>query len=196
MRERGRRDRAVRRRPVVEILEGRDLPSAAAAIGTAGRPGAAAIRAVRARDQFSAAFSGSYSPGPARSDDESGRFGFRGGGTSNAFLHGDILMSVSFPGDPAGSLGGTASLFDKNYTSSSNVLILDLQGDPADAREGRPVRLTWTVADGSSGTFTGAEGEGTVEVRYPPGGRSQRRASVIFRGRVQVDGTTNALQVR
>jgi hypothetical protein len=189
MRDRGRRDRAVRRRPVVETLEGRDLPSAAAAIGAAGRPGAAAIRDFRSRDQFSAAFSGSYATGPAR-------FGFRGGGTSNAFLHGDVLMSVAFSGDPAGSLGGTASLFDKNYTSSSNVLILDLQGDPADVRGGRPVRLTWTVADGSSGTFTGAEGEGTVEVRYPPGGQGQRRASVIFRGRVQVDGTTNALQVR
>ena len=41
---------------------------------------------------------------------------------------------------------------------------------------GRPTRFTWTVNGSSGGTFSGATGQGTVEIRYQPGGKLPDRA--------------------
>jgi len=52
-----------------------------------------------------------------------------------------------------------------------------------------------TGAYTSGGTFTNATGQGTLEVRYQPDGRSPARGSVgaIFRGSIETNGATNIL---
>jgi hypothetical protein len=202
----------------VEWLEGRDLPTAPALLAgpvssadlgpVSARPGptAAAVPQVPtphelAREQFVAKFSGSFVTGPGRFTDQASQTFIKGGGTSSAFLHGDIQMAVYSPVDPNGQTTGTAALIVKNVSNSGNLLVLDLQGDTTSLdRAGRPTRFTWTVDGSSGGTFSGATGQGTVEIRYWSGGKLPARArmagsaGVIFRGRIDTNGITNVLR--
>lgn len=200
--------------PTLEALESRDLPSSGSLT-----PGPQPIRSHRkplvqspstrreiGTDRFFAAFAGPYVAGRNDAVDPGRTLFIRGGGNSSAFLHGDVLMSIEIPPgpDPSGAPTGKASLFVKNYAVTSNLLILDLVGDPQDgrARDGRPTRLTWSVGEGSSGAFTGAEGQGSLEIVYQPGGKlpphaiDAGRAGVKFSGRVRIEKTANPLRVK
>jgi len=150
---------------------------------------------------FFAAFNGTYAVGKGRIAGQSLRTYLNGAGTSNLFLHGQVQVGIASPVDPAMGLAGTASLFDKNYAQTGNILILDLEGDPGTSGDGRPRQLTWTVSDNSSGSFTGASGQGTLTISYHRGGRRQPlsidsgRMGVQFRGQIAVTGTSNAFRV-
>jgi hypothetical protein len=204
------------RRPLrllVERLEGRDLPTAPALLAgpvssvnlgsllaQAGPQATATVPHLPtphelARQKFAAKFSGSFITGRGRFSDQASQTFIKGGGTSNDFLHGDLQMAVYTPIDPAGETTGIAALIVKNVSNSGNLLILDLRGDTASLdHTGRPTRFTWTVNGSSGGTFSGAAGEGTVEIRYRPGGKLAARAGVIFRGRIETNGVTNVLR--
>ena len=165
------------------------------------RPDAEPTPHERARQRFEARFAGSFATGPGRYTDQAAQTYSQGGGTSNTFLHGDLQMVVFSPLDPAQPTTGLAALIDKNVADSGNLLLLDLVGDPSSVdRGGRPTRLTWTVNDGSGGSFQGASGEGTVEIRYRPGGKLPPRArsagsvGVIFRGQLATLGVVNVLR--
>ncbi|MBX6314278.1 MAG: hypothetical protein IRY99_15405 [Isosphaeraceae bacterium] len=209
----------------IEALEARDLPSIAPGLAglrpplplRPGRPILVQGSAVmgggsgmemgeptpheQARRKFAAAFKGRYTIGPGRTFDQKSQTFLSAGGTATAFLHGEVLLAVFTPQDPSQPITGTASLFDRDYPQTGNLLILDLQGDPSSERNGRPTHLTWTVNDNSSGTFAGAEGQGTVELSYVPRGKLPPRATgaglgfVQFRGELNTNGTTNPLRV-
>ena len=214
--ERARASRQLR--PVIDRLEGRDLPTAPSLLAgptssvaldsllaQAGTP-AAAVAAPQptahelAREKFVAKFSGTFLVGPGRFTDQASQTFLKGGGTSNAFLHADLQMAAYTPVDPAGQTTGIAALIVKNVSNSGNLLVLDLQGNTASLDSaGRPTRFTWTVDGSSGGTFSGATGGGTVEIRYwhhgklPAGARGAGGAGVIFRGHIDTNGVTNVL---
>jgi hypothetical protein len=207
---RPRTDDRQRRRsaPTLERLEARDLPTAPTFLVRP--PDAARVAAADAaqptphelaRRAFVAKFSGRFTTGPGRLTDQSSQTFINGGGTSSAFLHGDLQMAVYTPRDPSAGTTGTAALIVKNVSNSGNLLVLDLVGDAtAVDPAGRPTRFTWTVNGGSGGAFSGAVGQGTVEIRYRPGGKVPRRATsaggagVIFQGSIDTNGVTNVLR--
>lgn len=195
-----RRERALSRkfRPLSLPLEARALLSAAhplagaqvarhAEVSPASRPG------------FTAAFSGPYSLSPGRSEGVRSRAFFQTSGSSSAFQHGSLLMSLYIPDDPSAQIQGTAALYDRNYSQTSNVLILDVSGDVGP--DELPRTLSWEVGEGSSGTFTKADGEGTLTLvrrggsHRAPGRSSGGTAGVKFTGRLTVERATNSLLV-
>jgi hypothetical protein len=153
------------------------------------------------REAFDAKFSGRYIVGPGRFTDQAFQIYISGGGTASAFLHGNLLMEIFTPVDPASPTTGAASLVVKNVSNTGNLLGLTLQGDPVVDRLGRPTHMTWTVNGSSGGTFNGATGQGTVEIRYTPSGKLPPRAlgaggaAVIFRGQVNTTGIGNILRI-
>src|SRR4051812_31612364 len=196
-------ERKQRRRagPAVERLESRRLLSGGAAAGTPGHTPLAgrapsALQSSgpsgdtsstppdRTRQGFFAAFTGSYAVGPGRIEGQAVQTYLNVAGTSSTFLHGQAQVAVATPTDPTQGLTGSATLLDKNYAQTGNFLMLDLQGDPRPRPDGRPARLSWTVANSSSGTFAGAEGQGTLLISYHPGGR--RPAHALDWGKVGV----------
>src|SRR5262249_51197603 len=85
----------------------------------------------RARERFSAVFSGQYQLGAGRTTDQAFQIYLSGGGSSNAFLHGDVQLALFRPTDPTAQITGTATLLDKNVGSSGNYLLIDITADPS-----------------------------------------------------------------
>jgi hypothetical protein len=201
-------ERRRRRALTIERLEARDLPTPPtfylgppkvhlAALADSSQP----TPHEQARRAFVAKFAGNFITGPGRLTDQASQSFISGGGTSSAFLHGDLQMAVYVPRDPSSNTTGLAALIVKNVSNTGNLLVLDLQGDTQSLDgAGRPTRFTWTVDGSSGGTFSGADGQGTVEIRYRPGGQLPKRASsagnaaVIFRGFLNTNGVTNILR--
>ena len=153
-----------------------------------------------AREQFRATFSGPYLAGPPRFVGQGKQLLIIGNGNSSAFLRGNVQIGLFLPATPTGTITGTANLEDLNVTNSGNQLGLDLQGSAQDVdRFGRPTHLTWTTNGNSGGTFTGAIGQGTLDIRYLPGlqrhhGKGDGTALTLFKGRVFVTGVNNVLR--
>lgn len=140
-------------------------------------------------------FQGNYTIGLARSPGFSTQLYMYGGGTSSAFLHGDVQLAYYALGDPSRPAVGMANMIVKNVSDTGNQLGADFQAIPgAVDRAGRPTQFTWTVNSNVGGTFSGAEGSGTMQVVYFPSRRVPRgataagRLGVIFRGSI---GTNN-----
>jgi hypothetical protein len=207
----GTRSHANNRRrhaPAIERLEARDLPTPPTFLAGSPRVDLAALAAMpqptaheQAREAFVGKFKGGFITGPGRFTDQASQTFISGGGTSSAFLHGDLQMAVYTPRNPSGATTGIAALIVKNVSSSGNLLVLDLQGDTQSLdRRGRPTKFTWTVDGNSGGTFSGAVGQGTVEIQYRPGGKIPKRATgagtagVIFRGSINTNGVTDVLR--
>jgi hypothetical protein len=202
-----------RMNPSVEAMEARELPSTVAPMAIGHRHGRAVSSAaapvgtvtgmlaqrVPARHSFFAAFTGPFTIGRGQSQSERLRTFLKGNGTSNRFLKGNLKLALSTPADPTRPISGTATLFDQNYPQTGNQLVLDLIGPPS--VDGRPPVLSWKVGDGSSGAFTNTVGEGTLELRFHPGGDRPRpalvagNAGVQFRGRLVSDRTVNSRSV-
>lgn len=206
-----RRSRRRPIRPAIERLDSREFPSLTPAHLVASpvfRQGVLA-RALQseltphetARRKFSATFSGQFVQGQGRLTTQASQIYMSGGGGSSAFLHGDVQLALFLPTDPTQPITGAAALASKNVSTSGSLLMLDLVGDPTSLdRKGRPTRLTWTVGDSSGGTFQGATGSGTAQIRYRPSGASGGRvfgtggADVLFQGSIDTLGITNVLR--
>ncbi len=121
----------------------------------------------------------------------------RGGGTSSAFLHGDFQLAFYPPAVPGGATTGVAALTVKNVSNTGDQLGLDLAGVVPPPTPGRPFVLNWTVNGTSGGSFAGAVGSGTVQIRLRPGARLRHDsggagvADVIFRGSVVTTGVND-----
>lgn len=216
--------REKRLRPGVERLEFRDVPYAPSLLtGSASlanllastsrsaetaTPPAAATETPQptarelARQAFSAKFSGMYVAGPGRYTDQKAQFFISGGGMSTSFLKGDVQIGLFTPVDPSRPTTGIAALIDKNASNSGNILVLDLRGDTSSLdAAGRPTHFTWTVDGSSGGSFSGATGSGTLDIRYWTGGKRMAnaprsgKAGVMFKGLVDTNGVTNILRV-
>jgi len=147
------------------------------------------------RENFKAVFYGPFIVGPGRFSMQAMQTFITGGGTANQFRHGNVQVALFIPSNPSQGVTGTAKLYDKSFLMTSNILSLSLQGNPQPLLDGRPTMLTWTVGSSSSGAFGDATGQGTVEIRYFPGGHlppratSAGNASVIFSGQLNTLGT-------
>jgi hypothetical protein len=146
------------------------------------------------RQTLRATFSGPYTIGPGRFSSQASQVFIRGAGTSNAFLHGDLLLRIATPNDPEQPPTGALTMFDRNASNGSQ-LGLELTGSRQDVdRFGRPTRFTFTIDHTvSGGVFTQASGSGTLQIRYLASGRGIGTAQVLARGSVYTLGTTNVL---
>lgn len=159
----------------------------------------------RARENFTAVFYGPYVIGPARFTGDSSQTYTNSGGTSSSFLHGNLQLGFETPTSPSQGPTGTATLYPKNYLMTGSYLVLELQGSPANRRDGRATSFTYTVHSSSSGMYSNASGSGTVQLIYHPGphgggilhahGFPTGNVSVIFRGTLILDGTVNPLRL-
>jgi hypothetical protein len=211
------RRQTVRRRRVLFLdgLEERAVPSSSAlmaatgglnSVNTSGTTSAAEIAAMPTRHEmlrqrFVAKFKGPFVVGKPRFKDQVSQTYLFGGGTSTAFLHGDLQLAFAIPRDPAQPIDGQANMTVKNVSNTGNELIVDLVADPTSLdRAGRPTRFTWTQNPSSGGIFTNGNGSGTLEVQYRPGGKLPLRASsagtvgVIFRGTIFTTGLSDTLR--
>lgn len=153
------------------------------------------------RERFTAVFSGQFIQGPGRTTSQAAQIFISGGGTANAFQHGDLQMALFLPKDPSAGVTGSAALIVKNVSNSGNLLDLDIQATTARFdQKGRPILLAWTVSDNSGGMFTNATGSGTVQIRYRPMGHAGRHGNgtggvdVVFRGQIDTIGVNNVLR--
>jgi hypothetical protein len=153
-----------------------------------------------ARETFSARFKGHFDTGPGRFTDQALLTHIVAGGTSNQFFHGNVTIVLFTPVDPSQPVTGQAILFNKTNSSTGTALGMDLTGDrPSDPMQ-PPTHFTWTVNGSSGGAYTGATGQGTLDIAYSPGGRRAQRAflsgtaGTVFRGMVNTPGVGNVLQ--
>ena len=152
------------------------------------------------REAFEARFQGPYNTGPGRFTSDALLTHVNAGGTSNQFLHGNVLIQITTPRDPTQPVTGTAELFEKNVATTGTILVLDLTGtSPADPTR-PPSHLNWTVNGNSSGFYTNAKGQGTLNLIYFPGGRRPQRsfqagnAGSVFQGQIYTTGVGSLLQ--
>ncbi len=199
--QQGRRPRRATVR--VECLETREVLSTTLGVGLAepaGVPASAKIVSIRSLRTtvplpFTAKFAGDYNTSTKNTLPGTTKTFLSGGGLSNRFLHGDYQMLVVDPGTgSADNATATAALFVKNVSNSGNLLVLDLVGDPVSRdAAGRLTRFTWTVNDGSGGTFSGSQGAGTATIRYPKVGARgiaprNGSARIAFTGTLATNG--------
>jgi hypothetical protein len=155
--------------------------------------------AQRQKARFS--FDGKCFQGPGRYSDVASLVLFRGFGSSNYFLHGDIQLAAQVPTDLTRPTSGAATSFDRNINTNS-VLGIDLSGSTADVdKAGRPTRLTFTIDNNlSGGDFGQAVGTGVVTIRYSParkhraGASSEGTAHVTITGDIYTLGTNNLIR--
>ncbi len=125
------------------------------------------------KEQFSARYVGPYSVVPGKTSTQSTQTLIQGAGTANTMLHSDIQMRLVTPTDPSLPIGGVSSIFDRNINTNT-VLGLDLSAPQTDVDEaGRPDFFPTVTIDAniSSGTYDEGYSQGTITIRYIPGGR-------------------------
>jgi hypothetical protein len=152
-------------------------------------------------EKFFALYQGVYQASPARFTDQKQQFFFAGAGLSSSFKHGDFQMAVYTPVDPTQPVTGQVFMMVKNYPNTGNSLGLDLTADASSLDAlGRPTRMTWTVNGNSGGSFSGATGSGTLDIKYFPsnghahGQFGTAKVGLIFQGTVTSNRVTNSLR--
>jgi len=156
------------------------------------------------RELFKGGFVARFFHETPRFTDESKAFSFVGIGGTNQFLHGNLQMKLFTPTDPAGTVVGTAGIFDRNNNSGGSLLLF-LSGNPTDVdRAGRPTLLHFNVngGGGSGGTYSSSVGEGTVKIQYFPGRHAPGRpyhgeagtANVRVQGLIFTTGTNTNVE--
>jgi hypothetical protein len=152
-----------------------------------------------AREAFGARFQGPFVTGPGRFKGDALLTYVKGGGTSNQFLHGNVLIQITTPKDPTARVTGTAELIAKNVATTGTILVLTLDGSAPSDTSKPPTHLTWTVNSSSSGLYTNATGQGTLDLIYFPGGHRPQRsfdagsAGAVFKGKINATGVGNIL---
>ena len=202
-----RRARTTRIALQLEPVEPRILQSVAAIIATArihnqnqitpldGSPTPTPIELKRIA--FTAWFKGKYAEGPGRYTDQRAQIYIKAAGTSTQFLHGSVQLGLFLPTDPTQTATGVAQINDKNVSSTGTEINMNLTAVPGSIdAQGRPTAFTWTVNGNSAGIYTGATGQGTVQIRYFPGGGHLHKGfsgstGVIFQGQITTTGVSN-----
>ena len=153
----------------------------------------------RARSLFVQGFSGSYGIGAPTFVSQSHQYLLIGDGGGNQMLHTrPDAMRISTPVSPTGQVTGVVQINDKSVASSGNFIVLNLQADAASLdRFGRPTHLIWQVGTGS-GSYTGAIGQGTLDIAYYPGHGGRGAFAVgshtsVFKGLVLQTGVSSLI---
>lgn len=159
------------------------------ALAPSGTPKPSELR----REQFVARYVGPYSVVPGRTSTEARQTLIQGAGTANTMLHSDIQIRLVTPEDKSLPIGGVATIFDRNINTNT-VLGFDLAVSQQDVdRGGRPNRIPTVTIDAniSAGTYVESYGQGSIQIRYLPGGRhsvpgalSQGTAIVTIHARI------------
>ena len=152
------------------------------------------------RMAFNAHFLGKFAQGPGLYTDQKSQIYLKAQGTSNQFIHGAVQAAFALPGNTSSPATGLANLTDKNIGQTGTQISMDLVAVPGavDSR-GRPTAFNWTMNGGSGGNYTNATGQGTLQVRYFPGGPHLHQGFVgstglIFQGQITTTGVSNILR--
>ena len=143
-----------------------------------------------AKEHFIAKLAGSFVTQPGRFEKEPLQGLILATGGSNQSLRLNAQMQFFLYSDPTLPPSGQIDLTPKNVSSTGSALILDLTADPGSIVHGiLPTHYTWTVNSSSAGVYTGATGQGTLDVHYnlrsvPSGVRSSGTAIVVAQGMV------------
>ena len=197
---------------LIEALESRAIPSVVpmitSAIGSTAPAHSSPAETASltplgaAKRSFVAAFRTTYYIGTPLETNNSAQVFLRGGGTSNTFLHGNLLLAFYPPTDTNGLTTGQAGLIGKSVSNTGDQLGVDLAGYAGPILPGRVITLGWTVNGASGGTFSNASGSGTVQIRLHPGAHDSGNgpggagvANVIFRGTVTTAGVYNITRI-
>ena len=213
--------RDARRKPSLEPLEGRELPTFTlihhAGVSPATLLALEAANAARqvqanmpttptppsgtptahelARQTYVGKFLGSYTVGIGRTSGEARQIYTLGSGTSNQALHGQYQMRVSIPTDPTAPTTGVIALFPPNVATTGSTLILDLTADPTSLVRGLPTHYTWSVDPSSAGLYTNAggygTGQGTLDIHFLNPRRGPAPATQSGKTTVVIHGLVN-----
>ena len=182
--------RGRRRRPELERLEDRELPtftlvhqaamaapgtlvvlaSHAAAVarasGNANTPRPADTMGTlspreRARQTFIGRYKGNYVIGPGRTSDQALQLSSLGYGGGNQARFWWTNMRITVPKDPSQPVTGVIYIISRNVGTTGTQLFLDLVGDRATAVNGIPSFYTFSVDPASSGIYAQGGGYGT-----------------------------------
>ena len=152
-----------------------------------------------ARSVFVQGFAGSYGVGAPLFVTQSKQFLLIGDGGGNEMLHTrPDIMRIYTPATPDGPVTGAVQINDKSVASSGNLITLSLQSTAAGLdRFGRPTHLIWQVT-GGGGSYTGAIGQGTVDIVYHPGRGGRGKSAVgshstLFKGLVIQTGVSSII---
>lgn len=214
-----------RRKPSLETLEGRELPTFTLIQHTALSPAtllaleaANAARQVQAnrpslmippsgtptphelaRQTYVGKFLGSYTLGVGRTSGEARQIYTLGSGTTNQALHGQYQMRVSIPTNPTVPTTGVIALFPTNVATTGSTLILDLTADPTSLVRGLPTHYTWSVDPGSAGLYTNGggygTGQGTLDIHFLNPRRGPAPATQSGKTTVVIHGLINVAGV-
>jgi hypothetical protein len=138
------------------------------------------------RQQFTGRFVGFYTVVPGRTTTQATQTLIQAGGASNTMLHSDIQVRLVKPKDAGLPIGGVATIFDRNINSNTS-LGFDLSAPQSNVdRGGRPNHFATVTLDTniSSGVYVEGYAQGTMNIRYIPGGK--RTPGVISQGSVIV----------
>ena len=139
------------------------------AIAPTGTPKPGELR----RMKFTARYEGPYSVVPGKTNTQATQTLIQGAGTANTMLHSDIQMRLVTPTDSSLPIGGVTSIFDRNINTNS-ILGLDLAAPQSNVdNAGRPSYFSTVTIDANitSGAYVEGYSQGTIKIRYIPGGR-------------------------
>jgi hypothetical protein len=139
-----------------------------------------------ARNQFAAKFAGSYELSPGRTNELATTTRLEGNGSWTNILHGEILAVIATP--VAGSSLPAVGIVELNARNDSvtGQLILRAQAAPGDTSLPAPSHYTWVVDPSSSGGYTNALGQGTLDVHYLPTSLSRSARGLSGAGKIFV----------
>lgn len=182
------------------------LIQATAVVGVGGGPGGATSTtslpsnqvgdlgpptpAETAKQRFVSKTAGTFVTQPGRFSGEPLQGLILATGGSNQSLRLNVQMQFFLYNDPTQVPTGQIVLTPKNVSSTGNSLVLNLTADPTSLAHGLlPTHYTYTVDGNSAGLYTGATGEGSLDVHYnlyrrPSGVRSGGTAVVVIQGTV------------
>jgi hypothetical protein len=142
-----------------------------------------------AKQRFAARLSGTFETAQGRYQQQPLQGLVLTTGGSNQSLRLQSQMQFFTYTDPSLPPNGQINLSAKNVGNTGNMLLLDLTADPTSLSHGLPSHFTWTVNGASGGVWTGATGQGTLDVHYTVtgssrGGYLKGKAIVVAQGLV------------
>ncbi|MDR3637018.1 MAG: hypothetical protein P4L84_24655 [Isosphaeraceae bacterium] len=182
------------------------LAAGTSGAGTGGSANPQPTQRELAREHFVAKLTGTYGTGQGRYTNQAFQVAILATGGSNQSFHLNLQMVFFFPKDTTQPVTGFASLTPKNVSSSGNEIGLDLTANAQQPGfHGFPTQFTWTlngpgaINTSSGGSYSGATGQGTLDIRYFPSGKGPLRGlgtgqiALDFQGLINSIGVNNVL---
>lgn len=153
-----------------------------------------------ARQRYINKLVGTFVVGPGRFSDQATSVLILAQGGSNQASHTNLQMAIFTPANTVnGMTTADAAITGRNVGSTGSTLDLSATSPPPNNRVGIPTHYTWTVGPSSGGLYSSATGQGTIDIKFipggkiPPGATGAGSAIIVIKGSVNVVGIFNNL---